>query len=293
MRDRKISILLFVSFLLLLSSFLILCTWLYNYYYSDKKIVKNTPAQPQQINDPRDSILQTNSTSIKSLEKQLGNTSTRTDSIEAKLNSNLDEYYRLKQELQDILKKPVTAEELKEANEKINRLQKNIRDMRNSESTDYPVSNVNLGDVKRESSTNKPSVNIEQNKNEVVLFSAVEMNLSALQTGDADIDATGLERKILGSFTVRNLSEVKNGELMIIVIQPDGRVLQKSTWESGSFLSKQGKKIYSLKMNISNTNNEPKKVSFEIPNEKFTKGSYTLQVYNNGSMIGWISRVLS
>lgn len=293
MRDRKISILLFVSFLLLLSSFLILCTWLYNYYYSDKKTVKNIPAQPLHINDSRDSILQTNSTSIKSLEKQLGNTSTRTDSIEAKLNSNLDEYYRLKLELQDILKKPVTAEELKEANEKINRLQKNIKDMRYREGTAYPVSNVNLGDVKREPSINKAAGNIEENKKEAVLFSAVEMNLSSLQTIDTDIDATGSERKILGSFVIRNSLEVKNAELMIIVIQPDGRVLQKSTWESGSFQSKQGKKIYSLKMNISNTNNESKKVSFEIPNEKFTKGSYILQVYNNGSMIGWISRVLS
>lgn len=65
--------------------------------------------------------------------------------------------------------------------------------------------------------------------------------------------------KFVGSFIVKNSKAVNNvAELFIVISQPDGQVLQKSTWESGTFETLNGRKVYSCKLRFDYTKGEPK-----------------------------------
>lgn len=310
MRDRKISILLFVSFLLLLTSFLILCTWVYNYYKREKVIAKtSTKAVPARSEVTRDSLLKIYTTTIRGLESQLGTTWSKSDSLETMLSLKLDEYYRLKDELATLLKNPASNDDFKSAKLKISELQKRMEALRNT-SSDVEQENVRLNKLLAQiNKDRKPGTQnvqfIERNgdviknkevphKTYLAPFSTAEMSLTAVKDDEGEEqDVFSTQRKILGSFALKNSTDLDNSEVLVVVIQPNGKVLQKSAWESGSFQSNDGKKIYSVKMSFGYIRGEAKRFSFSIAIDKFTKGNYTMQVYNNGVMIGRISKMLS
>ena len=79
---------------------------------------------------------------------------------------------------------------------------------------------------------------------------------------------------------------------MVVVLQPDGKVIRNSAWESGVFETRDGKKIYSRKLLFDATGNE-KQLNFSLNPDRFLKGEYTMQIWYNGSMIGKMSRILS
>ena len=306
MRDRKISILLFVSFLLLLASFLILCTWVYNYYTRDKVVAKSTVrTTPPRSEVTRDSLLQIYTTSIKSVESQLGTTYSKSDSMESKLNLKLDEYYRLKDELATLLKNPTSNDDFKTAKQKISELQQRMEELR---STSSEVEQENARLYKLLAQINKdhkqvaqnvqyvestPPNNKESSEKTIAPFSSSELSLTAVKDEDNDEqDVFSTQRKINGAVALRHTMDI-NSEVMVVVIQPNGQVLQKSAWESGAFQTHDGKKIYSVKMSFGYAKGESKKFAFTITTDKFIKGNYTMQIYNNGVLIGRLTKVLS
>ncbi len=306
MRDKKISILLSVSFLLLLASFLILCTWVYHYYTSDKVIskTKNTPVSIRS-EVTRDSLLKIYTTTIQSMENQLGTTYSMSDSLEFKLGIKLDEYYRLKDEVAILLKKPASDDDFTSAKHKISTLQQKIKVLR-STSSDIEEDNKRLyhllAQLKKEAPSNVQNVQfIESNndiintkpsseKSPIVLFSTSDLSLNVLKDIEQDVFST--QRKIEGSFTLHDAKNIEGAEVMVVVTQPNGVVLQKSAWESGTFQSRNGKKIYSLKMRLDDNPDDAKKISFSIVTEKFITGKYTMELYNMGIVSGRISKVL-
>lgn len=310
MRDKKISILLFVSFLLLLASFLILCTWMYNYYSDNKsKTAAKTTTAPQKSEVTRDSLLKIYTATIQSLESQLGNTYVRSDSIETGLSIKLDEYYKLKDELNVLLKSPVANDDFKLAKQKINELQTKMVELR---STSIGIERENarlhkiieslnkgqIADANTNEGTNSTNASfVSRNIDErpiAMPFTSSELNLTAVKAEETEeADMFNTQKKIVGSFALKNSVNFDNSEVIIVVTQPNGQVLQKSSWESGSFQSPDGKKIYSLKLNFGYTRGEAKKISFLIETDKFTRGNYTMQIYNHGKVIGKITRLLS
>ena len=93
--------------------------------------------------------------------------------------------------------------------------------------------------------------------------------------------------KFLGSFIVKsNFNQSNSAEIIVVVLQPDGHVMQSSTWESGTFDTREGRKIYSSKLHFEYTNGEAKRLSFSLSADKYQKGEYVMQVYYNGMMIG-------
>jgi regulator of replication initiation timing len=307
MRDRKISILLIVSFLLLLASFLILCTWVYNYYTRDRILVKTeTKSAPARTEFTRDSLLKIYTTAIRGMEQQLGNTYTRSDSMETALRVRLDEYYRLRDELAVLLKTPASSDDFKLASKKITELQDRIKELTN---TSAEIQQENSKLYKLLAQLNKERKPVAQSvphtdngtvassiENEVsrILFSTAEMSLAAVKDDEAgEQDMFSNQRKIIGSFALTNTVDMHNAEVMIVIIQPNGQVLQKSAWESGAFQTTDGKKIYSLKLLVDYTRGEAKKLTFSISTDKFLPGTYNMQLYNKGSMIGKLTRTLS
>ncbi|MEO7522974.1 MAG: hypothetical protein ABIT58_02705, partial [Ferruginibacter sp.] len=99
--------------------------------------------------------------------------------------------------------------------------------------------------------------------------------------------------KFVGSFNVRNnLSQFSNTEIVVVVLQPDNKVLQASAWESGRFETKDGMKVYSCKVKFEYSKGENKRLSFSISSDKFQKGTYTMQLYSNGNLIGRATKTL-
>jgi hypothetical protein len=80
---------------------------------------------------------------------------------------------------------------------------------------------------------------------------------------------------------------------VVVVLQPDGQVLQKSAWESGTFETRDGKKIYSCKLRCDALQGEAKQLNFSLSADSYQKGNYTMHIYHNGVLIGRASKILS
>ncbi len=124
------------------------------------------------------------------------------------------------------------------------------------------------------------------------VFSASDLKLSAANDADAEVASADDAEKFVGSLVVRNSLVQGMGEVMLVLIQPDGKVL-RNAWESGSFDTDGGKKIYSRKIKFDYNKGELRRINFSVPADNIQKGTYTLQVYNNGRVIGRVAKVVS
>ena len=79
----------------------------------------------------------------------------------------------------------------------------------------------------------------------------------------------------------------------IVILQPDGKVMKRSSWESGSFDTKDGRKVYSQKLTLDFNKTESKHLNFSIAADEYQKGSYVFQLYHNGKIIASTSKRLS
>jgi hypothetical protein len=121
----------------------------------------------------------------------------------------------------------------------------------------------------------------------VHLFAVVDNNNREQETNDSEE-----AEKMIGTFSLRNVSEKVTPEVMVVVLQPDGRVVKNSVWESGTFETKEGKKIYSRKISFEHAQ-EDKQLNFSLTPDNFLKGDYTLQIWYNGKMIAKTIKTLS
>jgi hypothetical protein len=101
--------------------------------------------------------------------------------------------------------------------------------------------------------------------------------------------------KFVASFVLQNnFNEYMNAEVMVVITEPDGRVLQSSTWDSGSFETKtEGKKNYTRKVRFDYNKGEQKALIFTLDVDVFQKGTYTLQIWHNGILVGEVNKTLS
>lgn len=312
MKDSKSILLLVVSVLLILVSCALLWTWGFNIgnFAKENKqatvlIVKDSTTS---TNAARDSLKKVYEATISNL-STLDSTWTKADSLKSDLDIKLSEFYKLRNEIAVILKNPVKKEDLDLARQKINELQKRINQLRDT-NTDIETENKRLYDVIQQL-TNVPKEQIQQsvklvsmvNKDQndqpampVSTFTASDLKLTALMVDGDREQETNLALqtdKFVGTFTVKNnLSVFNHTEIVVVVLQPDNKVLQASSWETGRFDTREGKKIYSCKVKFEYAKGENKKLSFSLAGDKFQKGTYTMQLYFNGNLIGKTTRTL-
>lgn len=318
MKDSKSILLLVVSVLLILVSFALLWTWGFsigNITKDNKQatvlVVKDSTAA---TNAARDSLKKVYEATISNL-GTLDSTWTRADSLKTDLDVKLSEFYKLRNEIAIILKNPVKKEDLDLAQKKINELQKRISQLRDT-NTDIEKENKRLYDVLQQL-TNVPKEQIQQTVKPAVfedkgtpasaapaeknipvsIFTASDMRLTALMIdGDKETETYQAQQtdKFTGTFTVKNnLAVFSNTEIVVVVTQPDNKVLQTSAWESGRFDTREGTKIYSCKVKFEYAKGENKRLSFSLNADKFQKGTYTMQLYFNGNLIGRALKTLN
>jgi hypothetical protein len=316
MRDTKSLLLLLVSLLLVLVSFVLIWTWGYNFY--NKNIVtkpgivqKNTTDSAAIANKVSDSLQQFYTSTLKNLDLQLDSTLSNSDSLSNQLDVKLAEFYRLRSEIADILKNKNANNDFVAAKQKIVELQTKVTDLKDKNQI-VEKENKKLLDVvndmvrtdktpaKNKLLTNmEPGTEPEKMGNMVYsAFTTSEMRLFALTNADEkETETNSAEKadKFTGSFTVTNFnSQLTNAEMMVVVLKPDGKVLKGSGWDSGTFNTAEGKKIYSYKFNFTYSRGEAKRLAFSLKSGgALNKGNYIMQVYHNGQMIGKISKTLS
>ena len=319
MRDSRSSLLLIVSLLLFLMSFVILCTWGYNAYYKTKDekkataiFIKDTAAITKATreiaNATRDSLQKIYAATIQNLDRRFDSTLNYADTLKGSLNVKLAEFYKLKTEISDILKDRSNNADLGLARRKISELQKRIDDLLGKNNEVEEENKRLYAMIQQLSKEKSPEQNIlpvvfdtkpvsNRSTIPVSVFQAYDLHLSAVMV----IDDKELETfqamqtdKFVGSVVVKNNNAINNvAEIFIVVLQPDGHVLQKSAWESGTFETLDGKKIYSCKLRFDYIRGEPKKLLFSLSTDKYMKGNYTMQVYYNGSLIGKMYKTLT
>jgi hypothetical protein len=310
MRDTKSLSLLLLSSVLFLLSIILLCTWGYQYYHqiqSDKTKTVTAKAAPSAVPDAtRDSLLKIYKVTLNTLDSRLDTAWYYADSLKGNLDINLREFYTLRDEIATMLQDKSATVDLNLARRKIGELQQKVQLLRYRNS-DVENENKKLKAILAELSkqtqgveensrlVEKENKNLTDKLSAVTAISTVNLNLSALANNDqTETTEAGQAEKLVGSFTVKNTgNSYSKCDIMIVVLQPDGQVLQKSAWESGSFETTEGKKIYSCKLRCETAKGESKKLNFSITADNYQKGNYSLQIYHNGKIIGRTNKVLS
>jgi len=262
-----------------------------------------TPAQEK----TRDTLQQMYTAAVNSLpaDSTADSVFIKTDSTQLSGFSNsLGDVNKLKTEINTLLKdSSSTTADLELARYKIKELQLRVDElkMRNG---DVEKENKRLRALLEQMALNNNAVspiNLSSNERSSVtdninstsaVFSASELKLSTANGDDTEVVNADETEKFIGSLVVRNSLVQGMGEVMLVLIQPDGKVL-RNAWESGSFDTDGGKKIYSRKIKFDYNKGEARRINFSVPADNIQKGTYTLQVYNNGKVIGRVAKSVS
>jgi myosin heavy subunit len=293
--------------LILLSSSLIL-TWAYHLYdkagYSVKTrdvYIKDSVAVAEAVSDSLRKIF---TRSLDQLGMEKLSIDSANTSLKTELSVRISEINKLKAEVNGILqRKNLTQSDLAEARSKIKELQEMMETVRleNSSLTDE---RKRLGDILADLNTEMNSLqqniqkvkaeNTELNRkiNEASTFMASEIKFTAvnIRSDQKEAETNQVKRadKMVASFTVQNnINDFENAEVVILIRQPSGSILNTEVWDAGSFETRnEGRKGFTRKMKFEYKKGESKKLIFSIQPEYFEKGSYEFLVYHNGVRIG-------
>ena|SRR5436190_5222456 len=316
MKEPKPYLLTIVSIFLIVSV-LLLATTAYLYFKKPSPLTAISQGNNLSSNT-RDSLKKLYTATIKDLDASFAAIPANyTDSLK-KEDENIDSLVKksedssyaidkLRNEISKILSDKSSNADFELAKTKINELQlmvdilknKNNQIVKENEKL-YDMLRVYTEDRKRNNSELKsveaPQISAQKN-NPVTILIADNILLSAVTTTDfIDKETSQAETtdKLVGSVTLKNTSNQNNiSEVMVVVRQPDGKVLQNSNWETGVFYTKEGKQIYSKKLRFNNSAGEARKLNFSLEAEKYFPGKYTIEVYYDGSIIGRAVKMLS
>jgi predicted nucleic acid-binding Zn-ribbon protein len=288
-------------------------TWIYHLYdktqYSSRKTevyIKDSVAVAEGI---KDSLQKLYVSAIINLDTRLDSTRSSADSLKSQLNVKLGEIYKLKGEIDGILKnRGASKADLDIARQKIAELQQLIDDLK-GEKTSMEQEKQQLNNIMTQMSGEITGLQQtmkqlgDENKaltekvNLASVFVASEVKLTPVTIKNDKEQETNQAKKVsklIASFTVQNnVNEYANADVYIIVIQPNGKVLKTDAWESFSMETYNGNKIpYTRKLRFEYKKGEAKQMIFSLNADDYQKGNYTLQVYHNGYMVGQSTKAL-
>jgi len=258
----------------------------------------------------KDSLNKIYSATISELDNRLNYTKVNADSLQNRLDSKLKEINLLKSEIGGILnKRDFSKKDLVEAKQKIGELQQKVNEL-NGQNITMEEEKKQLRNVLEQLTQNVDTLqqNIQRlsNENEALnekinlasIFIASELRIEAIEVKRSGEEPTSQAKrtdKFVASFIVQNrVNQFSNAELTTVLLKPDGKVLQSTAWDSGSFDTKNdGKKSFTRKIKFDYLKGEQKNLLFTIDTENCQKGIYTFQVWHNGIMIGQATKSLS
>jgi hypothetical protein len=294
MKDTK-------SILLVLLSAGLIATWVFFIAEKSKpktaateKIIISNEAEIKKVQDSLQNVYEG---TVNRLGAELDSAKNTAGQLQGELNARLNEILQLKYDIADLLRKTYPRkEDLVLAGQKTTRLQQLVSGLQSK-------NNNTVADNREKSQpeTVVPDISKEiiqpAEKTETVPnFTATNLKFIPVATVDEkEVETTTSAEinKLLVSFTVQNnTADFPNAEVFAVVTQPDGKVVQEA-WESASMETRNGRKKYTRKVRFGYQRGETKQLQFSISPDDYERGSYTLQVYHNGYLIGQTVKTLN
>lgn len=300
---------------LLLLAFVILFIWGFVYY---RKAIIAVPAPPvavvqdpvQLVNNTRDSMQRVFAATISKINAALDSTRVTTDSVQVNMDARLRQFYSLKSEIDQLYESRLTPAQVSEARAKIGALQQRLENWRykydevtaENKRLSLLLSQISQGisnpvqSSTRTSSTNAISpLRTSRPGPSPAALAITDLQLKAITEDNQRETLQALQTGMLqGSFVIRASGpSVPYDELYVVLQQPDGRVLTQSAWESGSFQTPDGRKVYSYKLRFDYQQGENKRLNFSIEADQYQTGTYTMQVYHKGLLLARTTKSLS
>lgn len=325
MKDSKTIWLIVLSLLLVVASLTLLWTWGYRYGWDSARssVVQNDSAvqMPQPLLQAEwDSLQQLRTETLTHL-SELDSAIARVNGLQYELNDKISEFYRLRDEIASRLTQPTNNADLKEAKQKIARLQAQVNDLSRQKPTDLPDTPSKTASAvvpqpaepapMKPVVTPTPTTPVPTVTSDPVRPAIAKPQPSKPASGKAsvvqDIRLIGQKEEDGRYVSTENSAEMERitgrfiytpsqpsdtrGEIYVVVLQPNGSVLKSTSWDTGLFLTDEGKKLYSGKIRYDFSDGAGGDLDFMVTADQFPSGTYQFHFYRNGKVISRQSKV--
>ena len=242
---------------------------------------------------------------------RLDSMGTLNTSLTSKLKDETSEIAKTKNQIRTILnKKNATAAELAKAKGLIAELNGKITGMEQEvarltqENQSLTADKVTLTADKEKLTTDLTATTVMKQDLEKKVDIASTLNASNIAITAINVKKNGKEKitttakrvsKLVISFDVNNRI-IQSGmtDVYVVVIGPDGKPIYVDKSGSGTFTTRNdGDKTFTAKLPVDLETSKKKNVEFAfVPGAAFQKGSYIIQIYQNGFKIGEGTREL-
>lgn len=262
-------------------------------------IIKNQENQITSVIEEKSDVQKSFDASLARLDSMTG--------INTNLNSELikknDDIEKMKVEIRTILNKNnASSVEIKRAKDLISKLNNNIsllkQDVDRLTAENKSLTNdkiVLTADKEKLISDLVSTTIIKQDLEEKVNISST-LNASNITVTPINIKNNGKEKI---STTAKRINKLKIGfdvdnriapsgkvDIYVLVVDPNGKTI-----ETGTFTTEEGEKSFTAKLSIDIETNKKKNVEFNFSGN-FKVGNYTIQIYQNGFLIGQKTQTL-
>lgn len=241
---------------------------------------------------------------------RLDSMSTLNTSLQSKLADGNKEIAKTKSEIRSILnKKNATAAELGRAkkliaslNDKISGMEEQIAQLTQDNQT-LTQDKATLTQEKEQLNQNLTATTATKDSLVQKVDVASTLNASNIDIKPVDVRHSGKEKvttkakrvdKLLISFDVSNrIAAPGMTDVYVCVIGPDGKPVSTQSLNSGTFTTREeGDKAFTAKLPVDIETAKKKNVQFSFAPGNFQQGNYTIEIYQNGFLIGEGTRSL-
>lgn len=280
----------------------LLGTWAYlllNKNKTDKEIQQKTEEGVHYISQ-RDSVQMLYDFALSSYDS----VTIANNDLQGQLTGKQGEIAKLKAEISSVLRKSnATKEELNAAKAKINSLFDSISSLEadvrrlQGENLQLTSANTQLTQEKLGLETNLVATQSEKKSLEQTVDVGSTFSASNIQIAAVNEKRSGKERetsaakrvdKLVVSFDVENrITKSGPADMYIMVTAPDGKIISDATTGGGTLSTRiDGDKTFTSKLTLNYEQGKRQNVQLPLHLEKFAKGDYRIQVYQNGFKIG-------
>lgn len=265
----------------------------------------------------QDSLRKMYSDTVQSIRGLLADEKSGNASLKSQLDNTFGEMNALRTQINSILRnRNSNKEDLAKARSMIQELQQRVDDLNSSNnSIAQEKDRMNLQMQQLTVQINQLQKNVQTLSTENValseqikmasLFVASQMTISAMHIrgNRKEEETTEADRadKLYASFTVQNLMyEYNPAEVIVIVYEPNGQVLQNSDWDVESVEAKNNGaqsqsslRKFTRRVKFDYPKGEQKHVFFTLHTDKFQAGTYKFELWHKGVLIGTATTVLT
>jgi flagellar basal body-associated protein FliL len=302
MRDRRLISLLVVVLIVVTVSFILVSFWGYRYYFERKEAQRTTVTQPKQPVDPTTSFSDSlqNLLNLAAAQVQDSSDSISLDSTsDTALASKLVEFNRLRNEITEMIRNKDASKNSAAENERIDQMEQTLEALK-TRNDEVAAENVRLANMvkqlmqtKGKSPASKSGKHLASSAYTLPVLVA-HLRFVGMSLGDnrSITNIAAKTERLYGSFEINIKPGNKDNTIYIVIVQPDGKTLIAPGERSGTFTTDSETKPFSTSIKFDNKRDNGNRLVFTIDSHNFQKGTYAMQIYHQGQMIGRLTRTL-